>query len=64
MLQQIQPKVSEMQNQQLTKQIQIIEIHQALQTMENGKSPGLDEIPVEFYKEFFDLLKKDLQDIF
>ena len=64
MLQQIQPKVSEMQNQQLTKQIQIIEIQQALQTMENGKSPGLDGIPVESYKEFFDLLKKDLQDIF
>ena len=53
-----------MQNQQLTKQIQIIEIQQALQTMENGKSPGMDGIPVEFYKEFFDLLKKDLQDIF
>ena len=64
MLQQIQPKVSEMQNQQLTKQIQIIEIQQALQTMENVKSPGLDGIPVESYKEFFDLLKKDLQDIF
>ena len=64
MLQQIQPKVSEMQNQQLTKQIQIIEIQQALQTMENVKSPGMDGIPVEFYKEFFDLLKKDLQDIF
>ena len=64
LLQQIQLKVSEMQNQRLTKQIQIIEIQQALQTMENGKSPGMDGIPVEFYKEFFDLLKKDLQDIF
>ena len=64
LLQQIQLKVSEMQNQQLTKQTQIIEIQQALQTMENGKSPGMDGIPVEFYKEFFDLLKKDLQDIF
>ena len=31
--------------------------------MENGKSPGIDGIPIEFYKEFFDLLKKDLQDI-
>ena len=26
--------------------------------MENGKSPGIDGIPIEFYKEFFDLLKK------
>ena len=63
LLQQIKPKITDMQNQKLTKQIQIIEIKQALQTMENGKSPGIDGIPIEFYKEFFDLLKKDLQDI-
>ena len=63
LLQQIKPKITDKQNQKLTKQIQIIEIKQALQTMENGKSPGIDGIPIEFYKEFFDLLKKDLQDI-
>ena len=64
LLQQINPKITDMENQKLTKQIQIIEIQQALQTIENGKSPGIDEIPIEFYKVFFDLLKKDLQDIF
>ena len=64
MLKQIKPNISDTQNQKLTKQIQITEIQQALQTMENGKSPGIDGIPVEFYKEFFDLLKKDLQDMF
>ena len=32
--------------------------------MENGKSPGVDGIPIEFYKEFFDILKKDLQTVF
>ena len=32
--------------------------------MDNRKSPGIDSIPVEFYKEFLDLLKKDLQEIF
>ena len=64
LLQQIKPKMSDTQNQNLTKQIQIIGIQQALQTMENGKSPGIDGNPVEFYKEFFDLLKKDFQDIF
>ena len=58
LLQQMKPKITDMQNQKLTKQIQIIEIKQALQTMENGKSPGIDGIPIEFYKEFFDLLKK------
>ena len=64
LLKQIKPNISDTQKQKLTKQIQITEIQQALQTMENGKSPGIDGIPVEFYKEFFDLLKKDLQDIF
>ena len=32
--------------------------------MENGKWLGINWNPVQFYKEFFDLLKKDLQDIF
>ena len=64
LLQQIKPKITDLQNQKLTKQIQITEIQQALQTMENGKSPGIDGIPIEFYREFFELLKKDLQDIF
>ena len=59
LLQQIKPKITDLQNQKLTKQIQITEIQQALQTMENGKSPGIDGIPIEFYKEFFDILKKD-----
>ena len=50
LLQEIKPKFSDTQNQKLTKQIQIIEMQQALQTMENRKSPGIDGIPVEFYK--------------
>ena len=29
--------------------------------MENGKSPGLDGIPIEFYKELIEIIKKDLQ---
>ena len=32
--------------------------------MENDKSPGIDGIPAEFYKEFYPILKKGLQDIF
>ena len=64
LLQQIKPKITDLQNQKLTKQIQMTEIQQALQTMENGKSRGTAGIAIEFYKEFFELLKKDLQDIF
>ena len=58
------PKIKNTQNEKLIKEIEITEIQQALQTMENRKSPGIDGIPVEFYQEFFDLLKKDLKDIF
>ena len=32
--------------------------------MENGKSPGIDGIPIKFYKEFIEIIKKDLQKIF
>ena len=28
--------------------------------MENDKSPGIDGIPVEFYKTFYDTLENDL----
>ena len=63
-LKHVNSKISNTQNQQLIKKIEITEIQQALHTMENGKSPEIDVIPVEFYKEFFDLFKKNLQDIF
>ena len=32
--------------------------------MENGKSPGIDGIPIEFYKEFIEIIKKVLQKTF
>ena len=28
--------------------------------MENDKSPGIDVLPIEFYKEFFENIKNDL----
>ena len=64
LLENINSKISKKQNQTLIKEIEIFEIKEALQNMENDKSPGIDGIPVEFYKELFDILKKDLQNIF
>ena len=29
--------------------------------MENDKSPGVDGLPIEFYKKFFEKIKHDLQ---
>ena len=52
------------QNQNLIKPIDISEIKFAIQNMENDKSPGIDGIPIEFYKEFFPIIKNDLKYIF
>ena len=60
LLQNITPKISNIQNQKLKQQIQIPEIQEAIQNMENGKSPGVDGLPIEFNKEFFEILKKHL----
>ena len=43
--------------------IEIPEIKEAIFNMENGKSPGIDGLPIEFYKEFYEQLKYDLQDL-
>ena len=32
--------------------------------MENGKPPGIDGFPIEFYKDFFQILKSDLQNLY
>ena len=32
--------------------------------MENGKSPGIDGLPIEFYKEFFEEIGDDLVDLY
>ena len=47
-------------NEQLTKSINKNETKQAIYQMENDKSPGIDGIPVEFYKTFYDTLENDL----
>ena len=46
-------------NEQLTKSINKNELKQAIYQMENDKSPGIDGIPVEFYKTFYDTLEND-----
>ena len=61
LLQNINSKISNNQNQTRTKEIETSEIKLAIQNMENDKSPGIDGIPV---KEFYEILKKDLQDTF
>ena len=60
LLQNIPKLVTTNQNDQLTKTIQKNELKQAIEQTENDKSPGIDRIPIEFYKTFYDLLETDL----
>ena len=48
------------QNEYLTKLIIKNELNQARYQMQNDKSPGIDGIPVEFYKTFYETLENDL----
>ena len=32
--------------------------------MENNKSPGIDGIPIEFYKQFYEYIKHDLLQLY
>ena len=63
LLQHITPNLTQTQNTKLTQKIQISEIREAIYSMENGKFPGIDGLPIEFYKDFYELLKNDLQNL-
>ena len=54
------PKLTEEQIQSLEAPILIEELHKALQHMSDGKAPGPDGYPVEFYKEFWPLISPTL----
>lgn len=54
------PKLSNKANLTLSKPIGLEELSKALQGMDNGKVPGLDGIPVEFYKSFWSVIGEDL----
>jgi exonuclease III len=51
--------LSEEQKCSLEGVIQLRELHTALKNMRNGKSPGADGLPKEFYIAFWDLLGED-----
>ena len=44
----------------LTKQINVNKIEKAIFQMENQKSLGIDSLPIEYKKEFYEYLKDDL----
>lgn len=51
-------------NLNLTKTIEIPEIEEAIFSMEHQKLPGIDRLPIDFYKQFLKQMKhlqKNLQ---
>lgn len=63
-LQNLPKKLNEQQNQQLTEHINKNELKVAIHQMENEKSPGIDRIPIEFYKAFYDVLENNLLQLY
>ena len=60
LLKNIPKLVQNNQNQKLIKPINKNKLKEAINQMENDKSPGIDGIPIEFYKTFYDKIEKDL----
>ena len=60
----MRPKITHQQNQKLTQQITLAELKHAIFQMENTNSPGINGLPIEFYKTQFELIKHDLLDLF
>lgn len=54
------PKVSEEANTVLGGVLTLEELEKALQSMESGKAPGVDGLPVDFYKSFWPELGTDV----
>ena len=61
LLKNITHKTTNKKNEKLTKKVEINEIREAIQIIENGTSPRVDGIPIEFYKEFLETIIPDFQ---
>ena len=64
LLTKIDKQISADQNDALTRPFTRQELEKSIKQMANGKSPGLDGLPTEFYKQFFDLIADDLLLVF
>ena len=51
------PKLSTVESDRLECELSLPEISKAVQNMKNGKAPGIDGFPVEFFKVFWNKLK-------
>lgn len=64
LLQIVLQNLNDTQDLNLTKTIEIPEIKEAIFSMEHQKLPGIDRLPIDFYKQFLKQMKhlqKNLQ---
>ena len=60
----IKPKVNDKENETLIKQITLTELKTAIFQIENGKSPGIDGFPIEFYESQYEIIKNSLLQLY
>uniref|UniRef100_A0A8I6YB15 Reverse transcriptase domain-containing protein n=1 Tax=Hordeum vulgare subsp. vulgare TaxID=112509 RepID=A0A8I6YB15_HORVV len=58
------PQVGQAHNESLSAPFLEKEVLQAIEGMKNGKAPGPDGFPAEFYKKCWHIIKKDLMSMF
>ena len=58
------PQVNEGENEILTAPFDEKDVWHAISHMEHNKAPGPDGFPAEFYQVFWELIKRDLMDLF
>ena len=64
LLQNVEKKISNDQNKTLTAAITEKEIQIADWKMKNGKTSGIDGLPIEFYESNFELIQNNLQQLY
>ena len=62
-LKSISKVIGEPENKILTEIVNEKEVYAVLRCMKNRKSPGLDGLPVEFYKTFWTIIKRDFLEV-